>query len=352
MPDDERHHHDAPATGALRPDEPYPDPVAVASDPSLRGILRRLRDRFKDDDLLGLSAEMAFRFLFAVFPFGLFVAAVAAFVAVALNLDNPAQQIVGGLGDNLPPAIAEALRPELERLISSPRADLLSFGALAALWAGTGGTNALVKGIHRAYDIPEARPLVLRYAIAVGLTLLGAFAVIGSFVTIVGGAMLTQEIAEGFGMRAEAFVLIQLLRWPAVGILLTLAVAVIYRYAPNIVVPWRWVLTGSAVFTLAWVLATAALSFYVTRIANYGATYGSLAGVIVLMVWFYMTALTLLIGAETAAALAWSKSPNEITVRHEEAKAAAAVENATGVLHGIGEATEQMGKGRLSRPTG
>src|SRR4051812_21108190 len=178
------------------------------------GTFRRLRERVKGDDVTGLAAEMAYRFLFAVFPFGLFVAALGAFAAAALHVANPAQQIISALGDNLPSGIAQSLQPELQRLVSSPRADLLSIGAVVALWAATSGTNALVKGIHRAYGIPEARPLLVRYAVAIGLTLLGALGVILSFVTIIGGAAVTQEIAQRIGVGEFAFHLLQILRWP------------------------------------------------------------------------------------------------------------------------------------------
>jgi len=112
---------------------------------------RRVRDRFiqgvKDDDVSGLSAEIAYRFLFAVFPFGLFVAALGSFVAVYFRIDNPADEAVRALGDNLPPSIADAIRPELRHLLTSARPDLVSIGALAALWAATGGINAVVKGM-------------------------------------------------------------------------------------------------------------------------------------------------------------------------------------------------------------
>ena len=256
---------------------------------------------------------------------GLFVAALGAFVASAVHVDNPAEQILGGLGDNLPPAIADALRPELERLFSSASAQLLSIGAIAALWAATGGTNALVKGMHRAYEVPEQRPFLLRYAVAVGLTLLAAVGVIASFVTIVGGAMLTQQLAAQIGLGDQAFAVVQLLRWPAVFVVLTAAVAILYRYAPSIVVPWRWIVAGAAVFTIGWIVATAALGFYAGNVANYGATYGSLGAVIVLMLWFYATAAMLLVGAELTASLARELTPSEIRHRGEEAAAAEAV---------------------------
>jgi membrane protein len=282
------------------------------------GIGRRLMHGIQNDDVSGLAAEIAYRFLFAVFPFGLFVAALSAFGAGMLHIDNPAQQIVGGLSDNLPPSIAEGLRPELERLLTSARADLLSIGAIAALWAATGGTNALVKGIHRAYEVEEARPFLLRYVVAVGLTLLAAVGAIGSFVTIVGGALITQQLAEQVGLGSQAFAVLQILRWPAVFLGLTAAVAILYRYAPSIIVPWRWILVGAAAFTLGWLVATTALGFYAGNVANYGATYGSLGAVIVLMLWFYLSAAMLLIGAELTAAIARERSPGEIRRRGEE----------------------------------
>lgn len=280
--------------------------------------------------MLGLAAEIAYRFLFAVFPFGLFVAAIGAFIAASLRIDNPAQQILAALGDNLPASIADGIRPELERLLTSPRADLLSIGALAALWAATGGTNALVKGMHRAYGVEEQRPFLLKYAVAIGLTLLAAAGIIASFVTVVGGAMLTQELGSQLGLGEQAYALLQLLRWPAVFLALTLAVAILYRYAPVVVVPWRWILVGAAVFTLGWLVATAGLGFYAANVADFGATYGSLGAVIVLMLWFYLTAVMLLVGAELTAALARERSPGEIRRRGEEKEAAAALEEATG----------------------
>ena len=294
---------------------------------------QRIRDRIirsvKEDDLSGLSAEIAYRFLFAVFPFGLFAAALGAFAATYLRVDNPADEIIRGLGDNLPPSIADAIRPELQHLLSSARPDLVSIGAIAALWAATAGTNALVKGMHRAYDADEIRPFLLRYLVAIGLTLLGAIGVVVSFVTIVGGAMLTEQIAGQLGLGAMSSTILWVLRWPAVFIVLTLAVSVLYRYGPSVAVPWRWIVAGAAVFAAGWLVATAALGFYVGNVADYGATYGSLGAVIVLMLWLYATAALLMFGAEVTAALAHELTPEQIQRRGEEERLAGAVDRAT-----------------------
>ena len=320
--------------------------TAVSHEPreTAMGVVRRLITGVREHDVSGLSAEIAYRFLFAVFPFGLFVAALGVGIAGWLRVDNPAQQIVGGLGDNLPPAIADALQPELERLFSTASNGLIWTGALLALWAATGGTNALVKGIHRAYGVPEQRPFVLRYAIAIVLTLLAALGVIGSFVTIVGGAMITQEISQQLGLQAQAWAMVQLLRWPAVFAVLTIAVAILYRYSPSIVIPWRWIIAGAACFTLGWLIATAALGWYAGNVADYGATYGSLGAVIVLMIWFYVTSALLLVGAEVTAALARERSPDEIRMRGEE-RAVAEKVNETAE-----DATERV-RGEVDRVT-
>lgn len=304
------------------------------------GFARRVLKSVQRDDVPGVAAEIAFRFLFAVFPLAFFVAALGSFAAQALGIGNPAREIVEGLGDNLPPSIAQALQPELEQLLDSARPGLLTAGALAALWAATGGTNALVKGIHRAYDAPERRPIVLRYAVAVALTVLAALGILGSFVTIVGGAAVTEQLAERLGLGSEAGTILGILRWPVVGLALTAAVAVLYRYGPSLVVPWRWIIVGATVFTVGWLCATAGLAWYAGNVADYGATYGSLGAVIVLMLWFYATATMLLVGAEVAAALAQERTPEAIHWRGEETQAVEAVDRVQeGVQRGVGSAT-------------
>jgi membrane protein len=137
-------------------------PTIGLGEPPRVDVIRRVVDRSMRNDIGGLAAEIAFRFLFAVFPFGLFVVALGAFVAGAIHVSNPAGQVIGALGDNLPPSIARSVQPQLEQLLTQPRGVVLGVGAIVALLAATGGTNALVKGMHRAYDIPESRPLVVR----------------------------------------------------------------------------------------------------------------------------------------------------------------------------------------------
>jgi membrane protein len=284
----------------------------------LKRVATDLVHRFQANDVPGLGAELAYRFLFAVFPFGLFVAALVAFIAPAMGINDPTGQLLGGLGDNLPPEVANAIRPELEQVIGTTRPGLLSIGAIAALWAATGGTLALMKGLNRAYEVEESRSIVTKYLVAIGLTLLAAVGIIVSFVTIVGGAVLTQQLAEELGVGGRAWSAIQLLRWPAVFIALVVAVAILYRFAPNGRAPWRWIVVGAVVFTLGWLVATFLFGLYVSNIANFGATYGSLGGVIALMLWFYLTSILLVVGGEVAAITTNVYEPGALQQRRDE----------------------------------
>lgn len=295
----------------------------------LTGVGRRLVDQFRRDDVPGLGAEMAYRFLFAIFPFGLFVAALIAFVAPMFGIGSATDRLMGALGDNLPAEIAAGIRPELENVIDTTRPGLLSIGALAALWAATGGTLALMKGLNRAYEIEETRSMVTKYLVAVGLTLLAAVGVIASFVTIIGGALVTQELADRLGVGGQIWSAVQLLRWPLVFVGLVAAVTILYRHAPNARAPWRFLLVGAVVFTLGWLVATFALSLYVGNVANYGATYGSLGGVIVLMLWFYVTSILLVVGGEVAGITANVFQPGSLQQRRDEIAESRPVRDAT-----------------------
>src|ERR671916_658504 len=190
------------------------------------GFGKEFIEQFQADDASGMSAELAYRWLFALFPFGLFLAALGAFVASWIGIENPAQQIIDGAGDNLPAGLASSIQPELERVINQQQPGIASIGAILALWAATSGTMTVIKAMNRAYGVEETRGAVRKYATGIGLTIAGAVGLLVSFVTIVGGALLTQELASQLGVGATAWAVINVLRWPLVFLLLVLAVSV------------------------------------------------------------------------------------------------------------------------------
>ena len=252
-------------TDRVRRAAPYQRAMRGAVD-----FLKTYLTEFQKNDLPGLSAELAYRFLFAIFPFGLFVAALTAFVAQGIGMSDPSGQIMGALGDNLPPDVAAAVQPELQRVLDVARPGLLTIGALAALWAATGGTNALIKGTNKAFEVEDKRSFVVKTALAIALTLLATIGILVAFVTIVGGSLLTEQLAEQVGIGG-AWQTISLIRWPLVAVALTLAVAILFHFAPAIRPSWRWCIVGGVVFTVGWLATTALFAFYVSNVANFGA---------------------------------------------------------------------------------
>lgn len=288
-------------------------------DPSL-GSLRSLARRALDHDIAGLSAELAYRFLFALFPFMLFLSALGGFVASWLGIADPATRAIDAVSSEVPPELVATIRPQLEAVLGSTSPALLSFGAIAALWAATGGTNALIKAMNRAYGVEDTRSFLGRYVVAVGLTLLVVGGIIASFAAIAGGAVLSAEVVAPLGIGSVVWTALELLRFPIVVMLLVVAVAILYRLAPAVRAPWTRAFLGATVFAIGWVVATVGFSVYLSRFGSYASTYGALAGVIVLMLWFYLTALVLLLGAEVVAS-----SSAVATTQDEPMKAARTV---------------------------
>ena len=270
---------------------------------------KRFLAQSMDDDVFDAAAGLAYRFLFAIFPFAIFLAALAAYAAGWFGLGDPSSQILAAARDNLPPDIAAQLAPQLEAVLGQTKPGLLTIGAIGALWAATGGIGALQKSLNAAYDVKETRNFFAKTGVAVGLTLLGSAGILVAFVTIVGGSLLTQQVVTQLGVPSAAWGAISLVRWPVMLVLVAFAVAMLLRFAPNVAVPFRWPLVGGFAFAIGWVVATAAFAVYVANFASYSNTYGALGGVIVLMLWFYLTAVLLLLAAELTSLLAKDHAP-------------------------------------------
>jgi membrane protein len=274
--------------------------------------------RAREHDVTGLAAELAYRFLFAIFPFGLFLIASAAFAATTLGLGDPTGTIIKGLGSNLPPALASAVQPELEHILTQERFALVSSGAVLALFAALTGTMTVIKAMNRAYGVRDDRSFVRRYGLGLGLTIGASIGILIAFALAVGGAFLSEKFAAGLGLGSAAWGVISILRWPVIFGLLVLAAIVIYRVGPNLQPTWTEAVRGATVFAIGWLVATAGFAWYALSVANYDVTYGAIGGVIVLMTWLYLTGLMLLVGAEVVAVQVWRTDPDRISQRQAE----------------------------------
>lgn len=280
----------------------------MGSKERVREFVRRYVKAVFDDDVPGLAAELAYRFMFATFPFAIFVVALSGFMASWLGIADPGSRIIGAIGNSLPSDLIGPVKDQLELALADTQPQLLSLGAVVTLYAATAGIDTLMKAMNRAYGVTETRPMITRIGLALLLTFLGGVAVFFSFVAIVGGTLVTQRLIDAAGL-GQVWPVLSLLRWPMAFALLVAAVAALLRYAPNFRTPWRWAALAAAAFAVVWLAVTYGFGLYVARFASFGATYGALASVIVLMLWFYLTAFVLLGAAELAALLARPHAP-------------------------------------------
>lgn len=264
------------------------------------------------DDVPGLAAELAYRFFLSMFPFFIALAALGGFVAAMLAVEDPTQEILGMVGEALPPGAAELIGPELQRVLGTQNPGLLSVGLILALWAATGGTNATMKAIDRAYNVAETRPFWKRYLLSMGLTLLTGLVVIAAFLLFVVGEIFGLQIATALGLQQEFYGAVNVIRWVVAFLLALLAAGLLYWRTPNVELPFKWVTAGAVLFGLGWLGATYVFTLYLATFGDYAATYGTLAGVVVLLLWSYLTAFALLLGAELNAVVDEQLDPQAI----------------------------------------
>jgi membrane protein len=267
------------------------------------GVVKQTAKKVGEDDLSSLAAALAYRFFLALFPFFIFLAALAGFVTHLLDIQNPTDRIINTLGDTLPSDVTSVLRTQLESVIDHQNAALLSVGLLGTLWAASTGVGALMRAMNRVYGVRETRPSWERYLLALGLTALAGLLLIASFVVLIVWQASGTKIADKIGLGGFAAALFPLLRWPVSIVIILFATGVIYRITPNARLSLKRILPGMVLFTSVWLVATYLFGLYVAHFASYNSTYGTLGGVVILLVWFYLTAFILLVGAELNAVL-------------------------------------------------
>jgi membrane protein len=222
---------------------------ALAAGPVGRGkrVVVGLVREIRDDDVLGLSGELAYRWLLAIFPLVIMIAAMAGFVAGSLGVDDPTDDLIDAAGSALPPEAAATIRPQLERILDNQDGALFSLGLLLTVYAASSGMKALIKGLNRAYDVEETRPFWRQILIALALTVLLGTAAVVSFIVMVTGQVAATEVASAIGLAEAAAWLVEVAPFPLAILALGVASTFLYWAAPARHPHWRWVLPGVVV---------------------------------------------------------------------------------------------------------
>ena len=273
-----------------------------------REILRRTFREAVNDNCLGMAAQLAYYFFFSLFP------TLLVLLAIADLFEADIIQMVNGLGGFVPPDVVTLITDQLRRLSDGERRGLFTIGMAAALWSSSSAMTAIIDTLNAAYDIEESRPWWRVRLTAIGLTVGLAVFIIAAFALVVAGPTVAEHLADRLSLGPGFEWTWKILQWPVVFALVSAAIALVYFFAPDAHQDWVWLTPGSIAATLMWLVATLGFKYYVTSVDSYE-SYGLIGGVMVLMLWFYISGLVILLGAEMNAeieyASAYGKAPGE-----------------------------------------
>jgi len=252
-----------------------------------------------DGGILDRSAALSYYFIFALFPTLLFLTALLALLPIPHLLER----LMAYVGDVLPGDAGLLVRNTVGEALHDFHPGLLSLGAVTALWAASSGMTSIMTALN-----VESRSWWRQRVLAIGLTIVFSILAVVALVLLMFGQDLGEAIARHMGWGAVYRIMWQVGRWPLAMVVGLAAISLVYRLAPAANQRWAWVTPGAAFAVTAWAIMSVALRFYVGYFANYNATYGSIAGIILLMLWLYLSGVVLLVGAAINSQIARAAS--------------------------------------------
>lgn len=257
----------------------------------------RLYEKISDDDILGNAAQVAFYFSFALFPLLLFLMSL---LGVILNDKQDLQeQLFLILSQVMPQSASELVEKTLKEVTENASRGKLTFGILITLWSASAGIDNMRGTLNEVYNLKETRSwirakltsLLLTIAIGILILLALAFVVYGS------------EFLDAV-LPIDSQYILQPLEWLATLVLVLLAFALVYNFAPNHEpLQWKWITPGAVIGVVLWIAASGGFKLYLNYFNSYAATYGSLGAMIILLLWLYLSALVILMGGAINAIL-------------------------------------------------
>jgi membrane protein len=259
---------------------------------SWREIATKTWDRLFDYEIFGRCAQFAYYWFFSLFPLLILLTALLAYLPIKGNIDR----WLNALSQVIPPAAFTLVSSTFYEIIKQRRHGLLSFSILAVIWASSSGMGVLIGSLNKIFDSAKERPWWRERLLAIILTLGLASFIIAALMLIFFGDYISESIANAFGHSSALKVIWHAGQWLVVIAFILIGVELIYYFAPNVKQKWT-LLTPGAIFALvSWLAISYGLRLYVSRFNDYSATYGTLGGVMVLMIWLYLLGLAILVG--------------------------------------------------------
>jgi membrane protein len=293
--------HDTEAEERPHPDDPRkPDDPTDLTKHSWKFVLKKVVREFSDDQCTDLAAALTYYAVLGLFPA---VIAVLALVGVFGQGEQTAAALLGIVDDFAPEDSIATLRPVVESLANNQAAGFaLLVGLLTALWAASGYVGAFSRAMNRIYEIEEGRPVWKLKPQQILITLVAVSLVAVVAIMLIVSGPLARSVGNVIGLGGAAVTAWQIAKWPILVAIVVLIIAILYYATPNVKQPkFRWMSMGAFIALVTWVVASILFATYVGSFGNYNKTYGTLAGVIVFLLWLWITNLALLFGAEVDA---------------------------------------------------
>ena len=260
-------------------------------------LARRTYKEAIADDVFGMAAQLAYYFFLALFPAMLFLLALASFFPLGNLTDDLGRAIGPFVSDD----VLQLIEDQMRRLANAESGGLLTFGVLGALWSSSAAIVSITAALNRAYDIEEARPWWKVRLIAIALTLAVSLFVLVALSLVLAGPAAAGYLGRTTGLGAAFEWTWSILQWPLALGLVSTALGLVYYFGPDADQDWAWITPGAVVGTVLWLVISLLFKVYVANFTDYNAAYGTIGGVIVLMLWFYVSGVAILAGAEVNA---------------------------------------------------
>ena len=260
-------------------------------------LLEQLYCRFIDDEVTALGAQLTYYLILSMFPFLIFVLTLISLTPITR------EQVLENLIALMPESSHEMVIDIVVETVKDSSNALLSAGMLGTIWTASSGVMALFRGINKAYDAEENRPFWKVRLFAIWYMLVFAFLLFLTLVLLVFGEIIVEKVAEWIPLPVTFQQVWPVVRLTIPFVMMIVVFAVLYKQAPNYKVNWIQALPGALFSTCLWIGTSLVFSYYVENFANYSGTYGSIGGIIVLLIWLYISSIVVILGGEVNAAL-------------------------------------------------
>jgi membrane protein len=258
-------------------------------------FINELAGRLFNGHINDLAAQLAFYFLLSLFPLLIVLLTLLPFLHLKPD------PVIHWLISNAPGEVSKLIEVNVRPLLTRASGGLLSFGILATLWSASNATTALFRALNKAYYVEESRPFWKVKIMAIMLTIGMVIVMAVTLALPVFGHLILSWVSRLIQFPLIVTSVLNIIRWVLGSLIMLLVLMLLYFVAPDVRHEWTNVVPGATVATVGWQLISLGFSYYISSFANYTSTYGSLGGVILLMMWFFLTGFILMVGGAVNA---------------------------------------------------